>query len=696
MNSRCAGSFRCIGGLTARHPGHVRVALLAESALPHMNGVTGSVAQVLRHLRREGHETLVIAPHPGGSEPVSRPMLPDFTDVRTALLRSVPLPSYPDVRVVFARTAYLTRLLREFAPDVVHLASPFVLGAQGVAAADALRVPSVAIYQTDVIAYAEKYGVVGAAPLVSRHVARLHRRATLTLAPSSAAMTQLEALGIDRLRRWGRGVDAERFTPERRSEAWRQRIAPGEIIVGYAGRLAAEKQVEDLRALTDLPGVRLVIIGDGPDRARLEAALPTAAFTGFLDGLDLAEALASIDVFVHPGESETFCQTVQEAHASGTPVVATGRGGPVDLVRSSIDGWLYQPGDLRDLRARVADLTGDEAKRRSFGIAARDGVRHRTWDALCRDLVGRYHEARMLRPIDDALLARGVTRPELPSAPAPPTGAIPAWSRYVALGDSITEGLCDVSRAPTGQYRGWADRLALMLASAQASTPSSFRYANLAIRSSRIRDVIARQLPSALDLRPDLVSVLIGANDLVKLGADPVRLASEVEGVVRNLRSAGTQVLLATPFLPHRRAALIFARRFARYNSELRRIARATGALLLDVEALPDVSRLDLWAEDGVHLRSAGHRLLAYRAADVLGVRDAEQLGALEAVLHADEGAGTSDGDASGPSRPWLTAHALPWVWRRMRGRTAGDGLSAKHAEYVVLPGRDRRRTPTA
>lgn len=660
-----------------------------------MNGVTGSVAQVLRHLRREGHETLVIAPHPGGIQPGTRPMLPDFTDVRTELLRSVPLPSYPDVRVVFGRTAYLTRLLREFAPDVVHLASPFVLGSQGVAAADALRVPSVAIYQTDVIAYAEKYGVVGAAPLVARHVARLHRRATLTLAPSSAAIAQLEALGIDRLRPWGRGVDAERFAPERRSEAWRRRIAPGEILVGYAGRLAAEKQVEDLRALTDLPGVRLVIIGDGPDRARLRAALPTAFFTGFLDGLDLAEALASLDVFVHPGESETFCQTVQEAHASGVPVVATGRGGPVDLVRSSIDGWLYEPGDLRDLRARVADLTGDEAKRRSFGVAAREGVRHRTWEALCRDLVDRYDEARTLRPIDDALLARGITRPELPPAPTAPTAAAPGWRRYVALGDSITEGLCDISRAPSGQYRGWADRLALMLASATASAGGagrgSFRYANLAIRSSRIRDVVTRQLPVALELRPDLVSVLIGANDLVKQGANPVRLAAEVEQVVRTLRSAGSEVLLATPFLPHRRAARIFARRFARYNSELRRIARATGALLLDVEALPSVSHLDLWAEDGVHLRSAGHRLLAYRAADVLGVPDAEQLGALEAALHADE---AGDEDASGPTRPWLTAHALPWVWRRLRGKTAGDGLSAKHADYVVLPGRARRRTP--
>ena len=330
-----------------------------------MNGVTGSVLHVLRHLERAGHEALVIAPRAGE-------VIGDLHGARTALLRSVPLPSYPEVRVVFAPTGRLTALLRAFAPDVMHLASPFVLGWQGIAAADALRIPSVAVYQTDVIAYAEKYGVPGGAAFAASHTTRLHRRATLTLAPSATAVNRLESLGVDRLRRWGRGVDAERFRPDRRSALWRSRLAPGETVVGYVGRLAPEKQVEDLRALAGLPGVRLVIVGDGPARAALERCLPDAVFTGHLAGVELAEAMASFDVFVHPGESETFGQTIQEALASGVPVVATGVGGPVDLVRSSIDGWLYRPGDLADLRARVADLVGDVAKRRAFGAAARE------------------------------------------------------------------------------------------------------------------------------------------------------------------------------------------------------------------------------------------------------------------------------------------------------------------------------------
>lgn len=633
-----------------------------------MNGVTGSVLHVLRHLAAEGHETLVIAPRAGE-------ITADLHGARTELLRSVPLPSYPDVRVVFARAARLAAILREFEPDVIHLASPFVLGWQGVAAADALRVPTVAVYQTDVAAYADKYGMPHATALVARHIARLHRRATLNLAPSSASVRQLEELGVDRLRRWGRGVDSERFAPERRSDRWRLQHAPHETVIGYVGRLAPEKQVEDLAALSGIPGTRLVVVGDGPSRSALERVLPGAVFTGHLSGAALAEAIASFDVFVHPGESETFGQTIQEALASGVPVVATGVGGPVDLVRSSIDGWLYRPGDLRDLRERVTDLVGDEGKRRAFGLAARASVRDRTWDALCRQLVEHYDEARRLRPIDDALLLRGATRP---AAPATPVAAPRRWSRYVALGDSLTEGLCDASRMPNGQYRGWADRLAQLLAHTR-SDRAPFRYANLAVRSRRVRHVLEEQLPHALSLRPDLVSVLVGANDLVGSRTDPKRLAGELESGVRRLRDAGIDVLLVTPFLPRRRAAMVFARRFAVYASQLRRIAEDTGAILLDLEALPAIGELDLWADDKVHLRSRGHRFLAYRAAEALGVPDAEALGDLDAALHADD-----DPVMEGT---WLRRDALPWVWRRLRGRTAGDGLLAKHDDYIVLGG---------
>lgn len=652
-----------------------------------MNGVTSSVLQVLRHLEREGHETLVIAPNAGET--------PDVHGARTQLLRSVPVPSYPAVRVVFARAAYLTRILDDFRPDVVHLASPFILGWQGLAAVDALRIPTVAVYQTDMIAYVERYRIAGASPLVAAHVARLHRRATLTLAPSSASEHQLAALGVDRVRRWGRGVDSLRFDPQRRSAALRAGLAPdGRLLVGYVGRLAPEKQVEDLRALADITGIRLVIVGDGPSRAQLEQELPDAAFLGFLEGDGLAEAVASLDVFVHPGESETFCQGVQEALASGVPVVATGRGGPLDLVRSSVDGWLYRPGDLADLRSRVADLVGDASKRRAFGVAARDSVRTRTWEALGHQLVGHYEDAARLRPIDDALMARAATRPAAPAVPATAAAGAgqPRWARYIALGDSITEGLCDRSRVPEGDYRGWADRLAMLLAYAR-SGGGRFRYANLAVRSRRVRHVVEEQIPKALELRPDLVSVLIGANDLVTWGADPEALADSLAVGIRTLRATGCDVLLVTPFLPHRRIARLLARRFAAYSAHLRVIAAETGAMFLDLEAHPAIGEPELWADDAVHLRTQGHRLLAYRAAEVLGVPDAEALGGLDAALHSDE--------EEPPTRlgglGWARRHGLPWLLRRLAGRSAGDGLTPKHDGYIELrPKRSARRASSA
>jgi phosphatidylinositol alpha 1,6-mannosyltransferase len=115
-------------------------------------------------------------------------------------------------------------------------------------------------------------------------------------------------------------------------------------------------------------------------------------FTGFLGGGELARAVASFDLFVHPGEFETFCQTIQEAMASGVPVVATGRGGPLDLVENSRTGWLYKPGDLAGLRAHVMDLMGDDAKRRAFAAAAHASVQGRTWSALSAELVQHYKE----------------------------------------------------------------------------------------------------------------------------------------------------------------------------------------------------------------------------------------------------------------------------------------------------------------
>lgn len=368
--------------------GGVRIAIVAESFLPLMNGVTHSILRVLEHLQVRGDEVMVIAPSTSDTAVSSVEK-----GAYVHRLPSVPLAGYTNVRVALGGVSRVKRILADFSPDVVHLASPFVLGWRAVQAAHQLGIPTVAIYQTEVPSYAARYGVPFLENWAWNRVDNIHLLANRTLVPSTFALNQLRGRGILRVDMWRRGVDTARFNPAKRSTAWRSTVAPGgERIIGYIGRLAVEKQVEDLAVLADVPNTKLVIIGDGPQRASLEAQLPDAHFAGFLGGDALAEAVASFDLFVHPGEFETFCQTIQEAMASGVPVVATGRGGPLDLVENSRTGWLYEPGNLAQLRAYVQDLMGDDAKRRAFATAAHASVQGRTWPVLSAELVRHYSD----------------------------------------------------------------------------------------------------------------------------------------------------------------------------------------------------------------------------------------------------------------------------------------------------------------
>lgn len=362
----------------------LRVAVVAESFLPHMNGVTNSVVRVLTHLREAGHDALVWAPSVRG--------VPDtVVGFPVVAQPSMPLPGYPGVRITLTPDFLLHPQLADYAPDVVHLASPLVLGWEALQAASALGIPSVAVYQTEVTAYAAQYGFPQLESLLWRRLKNIHTKASRTLAPSTFSMDLLARHGLPRLHRWGRGVDTARFSPRHRDEGWRRSVAPnGERIVGYVGRLAPEKQVDALAALADLPGLRLVVAGEGPSEPALRAALPSAGFLGHLGEDRLGAVMASLDLFVHTGEFETFGQTLQEAHASGVPVVAPRRGGPVDLVEHGVDGLLYAPGDRADLRACVERLVADPDAAAALGAAGLTKVSGRTWAAVCDELVGHY------------------------------------------------------------------------------------------------------------------------------------------------------------------------------------------------------------------------------------------------------------------------------------------------------------------
>ncbi|MCX6397701.1 MAG: glycosyltransferase family 1 protein [Propionibacteriales bacterium] len=368
----------------ARRTSGLRILIVTESFLPQVNGVTNSVRRVLEHLEGTEHEAMLVAP--SGPD--------EFAGARVHRVTSVAMPTYRDFPIGLASQHTLRRIFAEFRPDLVHLASPALLGRAAGAMARSLGIPVVAVYQTDLIGFAARYRIPGATAMMRRLTTSIHGAADLNLVPSSASRDQLDALGMANLALWPRGVDDVQFSPARRSGQLRDEIGarPGEVLVGYVGRLAAEKELDLLRALEHLPNHRLVIVGGGPEEGRLRGLLPAAHFLGVRHGTDLGRIVASFDVFVHTGSTETFCQAAQEALASGVPVVAPDAGGPRDLVRSGENGLLFTPGDGADLFACVDELVHDPGLRVRMGTAAYHGVRDRTWASVNDALLAYYQQ----------------------------------------------------------------------------------------------------------------------------------------------------------------------------------------------------------------------------------------------------------------------------------------------------------------
>ncbi|MCY9782586.1 glycosyltransferase family 1 protein [Nocardiopsis sp. EMB25] len=362
-------------------PAPLRVAIVTESFLPQVNGVTNSVCRVADLLAAEGHQAMVLAPGHGPASYAGFPVI---------RMPSLPLPFYRDFSVGLPARRTMTAAIRAFAPDVLHLASPALLGHAAVEAARRWALPTVAVFQTDLAGFAGRYGLPGG-QTVWPLLRRVHSAVDRTLVPSSATTRTLAEHGFPRLHLWQRGVDTRRFSPEHRDEELRRRLAPGgETIVGYVGRLAKDKRVDLLAHVARLRGIKLVVVGDGPERARLRRRLPEAVFTGQRTGDDLSRLYASMDVFVHTGADETFCQAVQEALASGVPAVAPNSGGPVDLVVPERNGLLYSPDSVRELRVAVGRLAHNRQVRERMAAAARPSVAQRTWEAIGAQLTDHY------------------------------------------------------------------------------------------------------------------------------------------------------------------------------------------------------------------------------------------------------------------------------------------------------------------
>ncbi|GAA4402770.1 SGNH/GDSL hydrolase family protein [Tsukamurella soli] len=249
------------------------------------------------------------------------------------------------------------------------------------------------------------------------------------------------------------------------------------------------------------------------------------------------------------------------------------------------------------------------------------------------------------------------------------------FHRFVAMGDSFTEGVGDPDPTGTHEYRGWADRVAEVL----ATRADDFGFANLGVRGKLLRQVIDEQLADTLAMRPDLVTVYAGANDLIRPQVDIDALVEEYDAMIAELAASGATVVLWTGADTHGGGIFGALRgRFAIYNELVREVAERRGCLLVDYWRMRDYRDARLWEFDRMHMSTAGHVRMAIEVLDVIGVRHAVtpvDLGPAPVLTPAEERA---------VKRRWRRDFAFPWVMRRVRGISTGDGRPPKYPDLTV------------
>ena len=349
----------------------MRIALVSESFLPAVDGTTTTVKAVADRLIDQDHVVLLVAAAPG----------------LTSYRRSKVARISPDGAGSRVRAA-----LEDFRPDLVHVTSPGRVGRKALKHSRRMRIPTVVVQQTPVAGVTADYWR-----------SKVADRADRMLVTAPWMSTELRGLGVEAAL-WTPGVDGRAFTPQLRDDwlhdSWaRAKSADGaRVVVGFAGSLHKRHGVRRLHELAAIPGLRLVIVGEGPQRGWLEDRLPGAKFTGPLETGDLTRALASMDVVVHPGTNGTCCHVLREAAASGVPVAAPRAGGARDVVRHLETGLLFDPEERHGLRDAVMALAAD-GHRGLLGQRARELALARDWcSAVDELLLDHYPRAFWRRP----------------------------------------------------------------------------------------------------------------------------------------------------------------------------------------------------------------------------------------------------------------------------------------------------------
>lgn len=371
-----------------------RIVFFTEVFLPKVDGIVNTLCHLLKYLDQRGWSSLLIAPQGSPGQYAGTQIVP---------VPAASLPFYPELRIA-GPWWNLDDTLDRFRPDLVHVVNPISLGLSGLRYAKYRDLPLVASYHTDLAGFATRWGFGFLSGAFWTGMRAIHNQADLNLCPSFATRDELAAHGFSNLKLWSRGVNTHQFHPKMADPEWRRRLSEGEVdrpLLVYAGRLSKEKRIDWIEhVLKEYPQSRLAVIGDGPQRAFLEAKFKgyPVVFTGYLHGEELASAYASSDIFVFPAANETFGNVILEAMASGLPVVAPASGGPLDFVRHGQTGFLFAPGDIGSFVRSTGELVLDRGLRERMGTAGRTASENREWAGVLEALEQEYENLVELKP----------------------------------------------------------------------------------------------------------------------------------------------------------------------------------------------------------------------------------------------------------------------------------------------------------
>jgi len=362
----------------------MRIAYVTETYPPEVNGVAMSTARLVAGLHDRHHDIQLIRPRQDGSDAAQAG--PRLHEV---FVRGWPIPRYPHLRMGAPSKRALIRLWSVQRPDVVHVATEGPLCWSALQAAAHLKLPTSSDFRTNFHAYSKHYGVGWLYRPIMAYLRKFHNRTQCTMVPTEGLRRELQVCGFDRLSVVARGVDTDKFDPAHRSDLLRQEwgAGPEDVVLLVVGRVAAEKNLQVLLdAFDQLRRVesraRLVIVGDGPMRAALQASAPHVHFAGQRVGLELATHYASADLFAFPSLTETFGNVTAEAMASGLPVVAFDYAAAALLIRTGDNGFLVPFGDAAAFVRVVGELARAVERRRAVGRQARLTATAYGWDAV--------------------------------------------------------------------------------------------------------------------------------------------------------------------------------------------------------------------------------------------------------------------------------------------------------------------------